>query len=77
MSTRQELRRLAWRCRRGVLELDLILGDFLREVYPRLAAAEQQAFRRLLRLSDQTLLDYLYGKETPAEEELRNVVKKL
>ncbi len=77
MSTREESRRLTWRCRRGVLELDLILGHFLRQVYPGLAAAEQEAFRRLLRLPDQTLLDYLYGKETPAGEELRNVVKKL
>ncbi len=77
MSPAEELRRLGWRCRRGVLELDLILGRFLQEVYPGLEAGEQAAFQRLIGLPDQTLLDYVFGERIPEEEELKNIIKKL
>ncbi len=54
-------RRLYWACRRGALELDLVLQGFLAEVYPRLNAAERIAFERLLECDDPTLLGLLNG----------------
>ncbi len=55
----QQLNRLRWQCRRGQLELDLILNRFLERRYPSLSEAEQKAFARLLQLPDQTLLQWL------------------
>lgn len=54
--------RIRWRCRRGMLELDLILLRFLDNDYPRLSHIEQQAFEDLLECHDDTLLAMLEGK---------------
>lgn len=48
---------LRWRCRRGMLELDTVLTEFLESTYPRLSPAQQQAFAELLMLDDMALWD--------------------
>jgi antitoxin CptB len=47
-----EARRLAWRCRRGLLELDIVLQRFVAQHYVRLTAAELSAFDAMLALPD-------------------------
>jgi antitoxin CptB len=69
--------RLRWRCRRGLLELDVLLGRFLECRYDSLAAAERTAFERLLRESDQTLSAWLNGQDRPRDIGLRNIVNKI
>jgi antitoxin CptB len=66
-----ELRRLAWRCRRGLKELDAMLGRFAREALPRALPEERRLFERLLDLPDPVLAGYLLGGEAPREPELR------
>ena len=73
----EELRRLRWRCRRGMLELDLVLQDFLDHQYVALSTNERAAFQRLLSLSDTALISYLHGTEEADSEELKNIVNKL
>lgn len=68
--------RLRWRCRRGQLELDLMLGSFLQGHYPALPASEQETFERLLELPDTALQSYLQGQETPAKE-FEEIVRKI
>lgn len=75
MDTRH-LERLRWRCRRGQLELDLLLGDFLQGRYPALSLSEQGAFERLLELPDTTLQGYLQGQDCPAKE-FEEIVRKI
>ncbi len=77
MSGDEDLRRLRWRCRRGLLELDLILLRFVDECYPGLTEAEQSGFQELLSLPDATLLDYLAGRDKPADKALREIVRKI
>lgn len=62
-----EIGRIRWRCRRGMLELDLLLQGFLQRGYRQLDDGEQQLFLELLNLSDQHLLDYLLNTRTPAD----------
>ena len=69
--------RVRWRCRRGMLELDVILKEFLDEQYAGLTSAEQEAFDRLLVTPDNTLLAYLRGSEIPPEQELIQLVSKI
>ena len=69
--------RLRWRSRRGLLELDVVLKDFLDRCYPRLTLAEQEAFEKLLTTSDETLLAYVQGKQNPPEKELMQLVTKI
>lgn len=60
--------RLAWACRRGMLELDVLLGNFLKEAYPSLDLPEKQAFVNLLTLEDPVLFACLMGHEQPDQE---------
>ena len=47
-----ESRRLAWRCRRGLLELDIVLQRFVAQYYEGLSVAELSAFDAMLALPD-------------------------
>lgn len=50
-----ENRRVLWRCRRGLLELDIVLQAFVSQRFAALAPAELQAFDALLDLPDNDL----------------------
>lgn len=69
--------RLRWRCRRGMLELDLALGHFLADRYVTLTDSDKAAFERLLTASDSDLLNYLQGRAEPIDQELNRIVAKI
>ena len=73
----RRLERLRWRSRRGLLELDVVLKDFLDKRYASLTSAEQDAFEKLLTTPDQTLLAYVQGDQNPPEKELMQLVAKI
>ena len=68
---------LRWACRRGMLELDLLLGDFFDHCFDELPENEKYVFQNLLSESDQTLLGYFMGHEIPKNRETLNVVEKI
>lgn len=68
---------LRWRCRRGMLELDILLNDFLDKGYERLEQQEQAVFQRLLEYSDQPLIQLLLGQTKTADRECQNVLEKI
>lgn len=74
METIEDMRRLRWQCRRGLLELDLLLARFLDRRYPALAVPDQEAFRRLLQEPDPRLLAWLQGQERPPSN-LKNIIE--
>ena len=47
-----QMRRLAWRCRRGMLELDIVLQQFIALHFNDLTLAQLQVFDDLLELPD-------------------------
>ena len=55
----EKLQRLRWQCRRGMLELDLILESFLNKNYANLSTCEQDLFEQLLDYSDHELCNCL------------------
>ena len=58
-----DLERLRWRCvRRGLLELDIMLGKFLEEQYPALDDAQAKAFGELAMMEDPELWDLISGR---------------
>jgi antitoxin CptB len=64
------LARLRWRCRRGMRELDELLGRFAAADAPFANASQCEAFERLLELPDPLLADWLIlGWDPPAELE--------
>lgn len=66
--------RLGWRCRRGMLELDLLLASFLENGYTALSDADRRGFDELLNCEDAVLLEYLLGRLRPADPRLARVV---
>ncbi|MGR9106555.1 MAG: FAD assembly factor SdhE [Gammaproteobacteria bacterium] len=72
MSARSKLR---WLCRRGSLELDLILSRYLDRVYDAASTQEQQCFERLLGLPDLELQRYFLGQEDPEDPDLLSLVR--
>lgn len=69
--------RLRWRCRRGMLELDLLLRDFMDTAFAQLSEKERGLFAALLDYPDPVLFDVLMGHLTPADREIGNVVEKI
>ena len=63
--------RLRWRCRRGLLELDLVLTRFLDNGYADLDVRERKVFVDLLAHADTALWDLMSGRlhADNAEEE--------
>jgi antitoxin CptB len=66
--------RLAWRCRRGMKELDLVLTRYLRERWPAAGADERQQFERILELPDPVLAAYLMGRESPPDPQMQGLL---
>jgi len=61
--TSRNLARVRWRSRRGLLELDIVLGRFIDFHYENLDKSEQQAFELLLDMSDNQLWDMIAGRQ--------------
>ncbi|MGH8663595.1 MAG: succinate dehydrogenase assembly factor 2 [Burkholderiales bacterium] len=72
-----ELDRMRWRCRRGLLELDLVLSVFAREELERLPAQELALFARLLDASDNDLWDWISARSEPSDPALVDLVRRL
>lgn len=63
-------RQLQWACRRGMLELDVLLGNFLNECYQHLAGDKKVQFERLLACTDPEIFAWLMGHEVPQDQGL-------
>lgn len=77
MTDNSALNRVFWHSRRGMLELDLALVPFVREVYPGLPAEEQAIYRRLLECEDTELFAWVLQKDRPADKELAMIMDKI
>ncbi|AEG93915.1 succinate dehydrogenase assembly factor 2 [Ramlibacter tataouinensis] len=73
-----EIGKLRWRCRRGLLENDLILERFFQRHAANLTARQAQALEHLMQLPDNDLLDLLLRRKEPEGEwaypELRDLL---
>jgi len=72
-----EALRLRWQCRRGMLELDLLLNRFLDIGFADLNPTQRANFNRLLAYQDQILYDWLMGHAVPADPTLRDLLQRI
>jgi antitoxin CptB len=77
MENDADYNRLCWHSRRGMLELDLVLGPFVRECYPSLPVEEQQRYRQLLECEDQDMFSWFLGRATPQDEDIAKIVTQI
>jgi succinate dehydrogenase flavin-adding protein (antitoxin of CptAB toxin-antitoxin module) len=70
-----ELNRLRWQCRRGLLELDLLLERFLEKHGERLRGEHLSSFQTLLAFTDNELLDLIHARIECRDARLAEVVQ--
>ncbi len=74
---RHRIDRLRWRCRRGMLENDLVLSRYLDARGAELSGDEVTQLDRLLALSDNALWDLIAGRAEPADSRVLPLVERL
>jgi antitoxin CptB len=73
----KELDRIRWRCRRGMLELDIVLQGFVDKHYMQLDEIELKHFDTLLSLPDNDLWDMITSKNKVEDIKLQPILQLL
>lgn len=71
------LSKLRWRCRRGLLENDLLIERFFDRHAAALTVAQAEALGELMELADNDLLDLLLRRKDPEGELARPQVREV
>ena len=72
-----ELRRVRWRCRRGMRELDQLFGRYLDREWKQASEGERGVFLRLLDCEDDKLWRWFMGYEHCPDAELAALVERI
>ncbi|MEE2890821.1 MAG: succinate dehydrogenase assembly factor 2 [Pseudomonadota bacterium] len=73
----EEARRIWWRSRRGLRELDLLLVPFVEDVLPGLQSADRQGFLRLIDREDTELMELLTRRVASDDPEIADMVERV
>ena len=74
----EKVKKLAWQCRRGMLELDVILIPFLEKHFADLSSVQQDRFEQLLNEADPDLYTWIMGyghPEKASQLEIVNIIR--
>ena len=71
----QNINKLAWRCRRGTKELDVLMQKFLNNFYISAPVELQLAFERMLDMQDPELYDLLIGRKSSSDQDINKVIE--
>jgi antitoxin CptB len=77
MVEREEINRMRWAARRGMLELDLVLEPFVSDRYASLSEPDRQRFQQLMRCEDQELFGWFMQRGEPDDKELASIVSQI
>ena len=70
-----EIDRIRWHCRRGLLELDLVLNKFLDRHFEALSRQQRQVLTRLLEYPDNDLWDFVTGKQPAPDADAARIIR--
>ncbi len=73
----KELERMRWRSRRGLLELDIVLGRFIETCYQGLDPTERKAFEEMLDMPDNPLWDMIAGRLEATQADQQALLEKI
>ena len=69
--------RLAWRCRRGMREMDILFERFIAKDYDKLSLEQKQHFEDFLNEADVDIYAWITGNSSPDINEYRIFVSQL
>ena len=75
MNDEVEFRRLRWRCRRGMRELDQLLTRWLDREWTAASDSQREVFLRLLDSEDDRLWRWFLGHETAPDAALDSLIQ--
>lgn len=73
----EERARIKWACRRGMLELDVVIMPFYEECFDSLSEEEQKDFVALLECDDPDLFNWVMQHGRSQNEKLANMIDKI
>ncbi|MBU2964336.1 succinate dehydrogenase assembly factor 2 [Amphritea sp. 2_MG-2023] len=75
MYTEEDIRRLRWQSRRGMLELDVLFVPFVEEVFADLDEEDQDRFVKLLACEDTDLFVWLMERGEAEDPDMQRIVR--
>jgi antitoxin CptB len=72
-----EQRRLAWRCKRGMLELDIVLARFIEEGFDKMTVDDLQAFDALLGFPDKEFWRLIQTPSAHSDANMQRILNKI
>ena len=75
--TDEDLKRMRWASRRGMLELDLVLEPFVNSCYANLDEVDRQRYRQLMECEDQDMFGWFLKQKRPEDPEIATIVDKI
>ncbi|SEQ63107.1 antitoxin CptB [Amphritea atlantica] len=75
MYTEEDIRRLRWQSRRGMLELDVLFVPFVEEAFQDLDPEDQDRFVKLLACEDTELFVWLMEREEAEDPDIQRIVR--
>ena len=72
-----QLKKLRWRCRRGMRELDQLLERWLDRAWRQSPTAEREVFLRLLDTEDDKLWRWFLGHEDVGDVEIAALIERI
>ena len=72
-----EYSELKWRCRRGMLELDILLNSYLDKNYNTMSQQQGDLFGEVLDYPDQVLFDLLLGNMQSSDARVNRLVSEI
>lgn len=71
----EDAQKLAWRCRRGTKELDILMQKFIDKYYQTAPSELQQAFEKMLDMQDPELYSLLIGQRESHDQSINKVIE--
>jgi len=75
--SKEELAKVRWRSRRGMLELDTLLELFCENAYFKLSPQEKASFNKLLEAEDQDLMGWLVNHIPHPSRQISHIINKI
>jgi antitoxin CptB len=72
-----EYAELKWRCRRGMLELDILLNSYLDKHYHSMSQQQGDIFSEVLDYPDQVLFDLLLGNMQSSDAAVNRLITEI
>ena len=70
-------RKIRWKCRRGMLELDILFDRFYEKQFHILTSKEKEVFNQLLNYSDPLLYNWFLGHTAPKSPSFKKLIQKI